>query len=86
MDFPNTDGYRFFEEKSHKTIPTDTETFSECFVPYCGISNDASDMSTACWQTPFTSLPKMNAYFSPGNGMKSFSITEFSVCSTAMAV
>lgn len=32
-------------------------TFSECLVPYWGISSTMSAMSTMRWSTPFTSLP-----------------------------
>ncbi len=32
--------------KCHRTTPTETETFSECLVPNCGISRVKSDAST----------------------------------------
>ena len=42
---------------SHITMPAVTLTLSECLVPNCGISIQASEASTTCCWTPFTSLP-----------------------------
>ena len=58
-------------QKCHRTIPTDTETFSECLEPNCGISMDMSEASTTSWETPATSLPNTRAYFIPGCGRNS---------------
>ena len=46
---------------AQRIMPMETETFSECLVPYCGISKEKSDASTASWDTPETSLPKIKA-------------------------
>ena len=55
-----------------------TDTLSECLVPNCGISMEASLRSTISCCTPCTSLPNTSAYFSPGAVLKSLSETEFS--------
>lgn len=57
------DAYKVFNclNKSQMTIPAVTDTFSECLVPYWGISMQPSLWSiTSCW-TPFTSLPNTTA-------------------------
>ena len=71
---------------AQRIMPMETETFSECLVPYCGISKEKSDASTASWDTPETSLPKIKAYFSPSCGRKESSDTDRTVCSTLIIV
>ena len=65
-------------------MPAVIDTFSECLVPNCGISNVMSEASTTAWSTPSTSLPKIKAYFFPSaNSGENFSrLTELTVCST----
>ena len=57
------EAYKVFNclNRSQMTIPAVTDTFSECLVPYWGISMQPSLWSiTSCW-TPFTSLPSTTA-------------------------
>ena len=50
-----------FRVTCQRTTPMLTETFSECFVPYCGISSAPSEASTTPCCTPSTSLPNTRA-------------------------
>ena len=48
---------------SQITIPAATEIFSECFVPYWGISTQSSKKGIRHSSSPLTSFPKTRAYF-----------------------
>ena len=68
--------------KSHRTIPTLTDTLKECFVPCCGISITESLIWTISSFTPLTSFPKTRAIFWFLSNEKSFKWVELSACST----
>ena len=53
--------YIILRNTSQRTIPTDTDTLSECLVPSCGISRAMSHRSITSCETPLTSLPKTKA-------------------------
>ena len=66
----------------HSTIPAVTDMLNECLVPNCGISIQSSERSTTSCCTPFTSLPKMKAYFRPLSMVNCYREILFSTCST----
>ena len=66
----------------HSTIPAVTDMLNECLVPNCGISIQSSERSTTSCCTPFTSLPKMKAYFRPLSMVNCSREILFSTCST----
>ena len=49
------------EAKRYITMPAVTDTFIECFVPYCGISMHWLHLSITSCCTPNTSWPKITA-------------------------